>query len=66
MSRQRDKVEIALELAAWRKLAIARGRILVGYRTGKTPAKGIDDAIAAELALHKLGINSATGKDIDQ
>lgn len=55
---------IERELAAWRKLAIARGRILVGYRTGKTPAKGIDDAVAAEMALRKLGVDSTTGKDI--
>jgi len=55
-----DPVQVALiiERDAWRKLARARGRILVAYRTGgRTPAKAIDDAIAAEAKLRELGVN---------
>lgn len=45
------------ERDAWRKLAQARGSILVAYRIGgRTPAKAIDDAVAAEKALTKLGV----------
>lgn len=45
------------ERDAWRKLARARGKILVAYRIGgRTPAKAIDDAIAAEAKLAKLGV----------
>jgi hypothetical protein len=51
----------AQELDAWRRLAIARNKILVGYRTGKTPASGIDQAMAAEAKLRKLGIDPHTG-----
>lgn len=56
--------QTAAERDAWRQLAIARGKILVGYRTGRTPAAGIDQAIAAEAKLRKLGIDHTTGKAI--
>lgn len=53
------------ELAAWRKLAIARGKILVAYRVGgRTPGKAIDDAIAAEEWLRRAQIDPHTGKEI--
>lgn len=45
------------ERDAWRKLAQARGSILVAYRIGgRTPGKAIDDARAAEAKLAELGI----------
>jgi hypothetical protein len=45
------------ERDAWRKLARARGSILVAYRIGsRTPGKAIDDARAAEATLAKLGV----------
>ena len=50
------EANLKAERDAWRKLAQARGRILVAYRTnGRTPAKAIDDAYAAEAKLRKLG-----------
>lgn len=53
---------LVAERNAWRKLAIARGLILVGYRTNRTPAKGIDDALKAEEHLRDLNIDPTTGK----
>ena len=54
------------ELAAWRKLALARGRILVAYRTGGAPpGKALDDSADACDVLFKLGIDSTTGKLIE-
>jgi len=55
-----DPVQVALiiERDAWRKLARARGRILVAYRTGgRTPGKAIDDARAAEAKLQEMGVD---------
>lgn len=49
--------KLMMERDAWRKLARARGRILVAYRVGgRTPGKAIDDAIAAEAKLAELGV----------
>ncbi len=51
-----DRDKLRAERDAWRKLAKARGRILVVYRIGgRTPGKAIDDAIAAEAKLAELG-----------
>lgn len=45
------------ERDAWRKLARARGKILVAYRTGgPTPGRAIDDARAAEAELTGRGL----------
>lgn len=52
-----DASHLMAERDAWRKLAQARGKILVAYRIGgRTPGKAIDDAIAAEVKLRKLGV----------
>ena len=45
------------ERDAWRKLARARGSILVAYRIGsRTPGRAIDDARAAEAKLAEMGV----------
>ena len=58
--------ELRRERDAWRKLALARGRILVGYRLGRTPARGIDDANSASRVLLALGIDPNTGAGGDR
>lgn len=58
----RDITDLRRQRDAWRKLALARGRILVGYRIGRTPGGAIDDANNASRALVRLGIDPDTGK----
>lgn len=46
----------AEELALWKQLARARGRILAAYRTGgQPPGRAIDEAHAAQGALDEAG-----------
>ena len=58
--------ELRQERDAWRKLALARGRMLVGYRLGQTPGGGIDDAKSASKVLLALGIDPYTGEGRDR